>query len=320
MKINDIKGESLSGQLEIPILFLTFNKLILTKKVFESLRKSAPKKLYFASDGPRENHLDDVKAIESVRDFVLSSIDWDCEIYTLFQEKNLGCMLACSSAVEWFFSIEEMGIVLEEDTFPNQSFYKYCEKLLNIYKDDERIGMIAGNAPLNFHNAEDSYYFSRYTRFWGWASWRRAWKHYDVDYKNFDNFIKVGGLSSITSSERETKYWQNIAEKGVVNTWDYQWLFKCWEQSMLTIIPSVNLVSNIGFGIDATHTKNTMSPHNNAENFNMIFPLKHPNFIYANKILDNKTIELEFLPGFKRRIMYRISMLKKIINSKNYVK
>lgn len=300
-----------SSQLNVPILFLFFNRLSLTKRVFESIKQSKPKKIYLASDGPREEHLNELQVVESIRHFVLSNINWDCEIHTLFRDKNLGCKYACSEAVTWFFDNEELGIVLEDDTVPTQSFYKYCTNLLKHYQYDERIGMIAGNAPLNNHTAKDSYYFSRYVRFWGWASWRRAWKHYDVECLNFDNFMKTKGLSAATSSKREEKYWRKVATSGTADTWDYQWLFACWEQSMLTIIPSVNLVTNIGFNPDATHTVNIYSSHNQAKNFELSFPLVHPDFVIHNKVLDDKNIELEFLPSIKRRI---INKLTKIFN------
>jgi hypothetical protein len=314
---DEVKNDEVSlerGQFSTPILFLVYNSLVTTKAVFETIKKSQPKKLYIASDGPKEGNTRDKELVECVRDFVLSNIDWKCEIFTLFRDKNLGNKYACSGAVDWFFSKEEMGIILEDDTVPKQSFFKYCEVLLKYYQHDERIGMIAGNAPLNNHAAKDSYYFSRYVRFWGWASWRRAWRHYEVEYPNFDNFIKTGGLSTATSSRREEKYWQKVAEKGITNTWDFQWLFTCWEQSMLTIIPSVNLVSNHGFHPGATHTTNIHSPHNRAASFEIKLPLAHPKFVIHNKLLDDQTIELEFLASFTRRVMFRVSKLRRKLN------
>ena len=299
-------------QFNIPILFMIFNKLSESKRVFESIKKCKPLKIYLASDGPRESFPEEKEIIESIRNYVVSNIDWDCKVYKLFRDQNLGCKYACSGAVNWFFENEEMGIILEDDTLPNQSFFKYCEELLNYYKEDERVGMIAGNAPINNHNFEKSYYFSRYVRFWGWASWRRAWQNYDVEYENFYNFIKLGGLSSVSRSSREEKYWKKIANSGITNTWDYQWLFASWQNSMLTVIPHINLVTNIGFGQGATHTVNIDSHHNNAESFQINLPLTHPDFIFDNKFLDDKAIEQEFLPSFKRRFLYRFNKFKKL--------
>jgi len=301
-------------QLSVPILFLVYNSLVTTKAVFETIRKSRPKKLYIASDGPKDGDFSDKEIVESVRNFVVSNIDWNCEIFTLFRDKNLGNKYACSEAVNWFFSNEEMGIILEDDTVPTQSFFKYCEILLKFYQYDERIGMIAGNAPLNNHSAKDSYYFSRYVRFWGWASWRRAWKHYDPEYLDFDDFIKTGGLRAATSSRREAKFWTKIAKRGINDTWDFQWLFKSWEQSMLTIIPSVNLVSNHGFHSGATHTTNIYSSHNKAKSFEINLPLVHPKFVIHNKLLDDITIELEFVPSLRTRVAFRISKLRRKLN------
>jgi len=307
-----------SSRLGVPILFLFFNRLSVTKKVFNTIKEAKPMKIYLASDGPREGDDNELEIVESVRDYVLSNIDWDCEIHTLFQNKNLGCKYACSRAVKWFFENEEMGIVLEDDTMPDKSFFKYCENLLNHYKNDKRIGMIGGHAPINNHNASESYYFSKYVRFWGWASWRRAWDHYDVELSNFDKLMEAKVLSSSTLSSREERYWSKVAKKlsrGELDTWDFQWLLVCLSQSMLTIVPSVNLVSNLGFGPDATHTLNIDSAHNNGDSFEMTFPLSHPNFILYNKFFDEKLIESEFLPSFQRRVIFRFS--KKLSIRKN---
>ena len=160
------------SQLGVPVLFLFFNRLSFTKQVFDKIRESRPKKLYLASDGPREGLDNEIEIVESIRDYVLSNIDWDCEIHTLFRNKNLGCKYACSGAVKWFFENEEMGIVLEDDTVPSNSFFNYCESLLNHYKNDKRIGMIGGHAPINNHNASESYYFSRFVNSYFFITFR----------------------------------------------------------------------------------------------------------------------------------------------------
>jgi len=240
--------------LKTPVLFLIFNRLETTKKVFEEIRKAKPPRLYIASDGPREHKVGESEKVKAVRDYVLNNIDWNCEVKTLFREKNLGCGRAVSGAITWFFENEEMGIILEDDCVPSQSFFWFCEELLNRYKDDMRIWHIGG---CNFQDCkkrgEGDYYFSALNHVWGWASWANRWKYYDFELKNIndDRFIENywGGPA--------LKYWKKIfwtMKNLEIDAWDYQWTFTMWYYKGLAILPNVNLVSNIGFGQDATHT------------------------------------------------------------------
>ena len=167
------------------ILFLIFNRPEETKRVFESIKEAKPSKLYLASDGPRSHVIDEEKIVSEVKLNVLNAIDWDCEVKTLFREKNLGCKIAVSEAISWFFDHEDQGIILEDDCLPSQSFYRFCEELLNIYKNDLRIWHISGD---NFQNgiarSEESYYYSKFSHVWGWATWKDRWQHYDVMMKS----------------------------------------------------------------------------------------------------------------------------------------
>ena len=241
--------------LKTPVLFLIFNRLDTTKQVFEAIRKAEPPRLYIASDGPRENKEGEKEKVETIRKYVLEHIDWDCEVKTLFRDKNLGCGKAVSQAITWFFENEEMGIILEDDCLPSQSFFWFCEELLERYKDDERIGHIGGcNFQKGIKRGNADYYFSIYNHVWGWASWANRWKEYDFNLEKFenDNF-----LNNIHQNYKAKKYWSKIFKKmknKEIDTWDYQWTFTMWKNNWLAITPNVNLISNIGFGGDATHT------------------------------------------------------------------
>jgi hypothetical protein len=239
--------------LKTPVLFLIFNRLETTKKVFEEIRKAKPPKLYIASDGPREYKVGELEKVKAVRDYVLNNIDWNCEIKTLFREKNLGCGRAVSEAITWFFENEEMGIILEDDCLPSQSFFWFCEEILKRYKDDMRIWHIGG---CNFQDGkkrgEGDYYFSAINHVWGWASWANRWKYYNFELKNIndDKFIENYWKGSAL------RYWKYMfwkMKKLEIDTWDYQWTFTMWYYKGLAILPNVNLISNIGFGQDATH-------------------------------------------------------------------
>ena len=273
-----------------PVLFLSFNRPDLTAQVFEAIRTASPSRLYVAGDGPRESHHTELSQIEQAR-LVATAVDWDCELHTLFRERNLGCRLGVSTAIDWFFEQEEEGIVLEDDCVPSQSFFRYCEELLDRYRDDKRIMCISGD---NFQQGRAvtpySYYFSKYNHCWGWASWRRAWAQYDRNMLYWPEFRDSRCLDAWSDgSKAYTRYWMDIfntAAAGKVDTWDYQWTFSCWAQNGLTCLPRRNLVKNIGFDGRATHTKNSGGWLELLEAEELEFPLAHPNHVVRNVAAD----------------------------------
>lgn len=241
-----------------PILFLVFNRPNHTKKVFESIREYKPNKIYISADGPRSWLSDEEKLCSEVRSIV-DQIDWDCEIFTMFHDINLGCKLAVSTGISWFFENEENGIILEDDCLPHPDFFGFCNLLLNKYQHDENIWMISGN---NFHTQENdnlaSYHFSKYCLIWGWATWKRAWNKYDLNISYWPSWEKSINLQKSLPDKIEQKYWGKIFEKvykNQIDTWDYSWVACVLYHNGLTIIPNQNLVTNIGFGPNATHTK-----------------------------------------------------------------
>ena len=242
---------------ETPVLFLVFNRPETTSKVFEMIRKAKPPRIYIACDGPRNNRKNEIEKIAEVKKIV-TNVDWTCQVYTLFRNRNLGCKKAVSEAISWFFKNENQGIILEDDCLPHIEFFSFCEELLNYYKEDEKIICITGD---NFQEgkirSDASYYFSKYNHCWGWATWRRAWKKYDGDLINWPNWSKSDAWLNHTSDKLERKFWSKIFNQvysGKIDTWDYSWLFSAWFQNALTVTPNVNLVSNIGFGPNSTHT------------------------------------------------------------------
>jgi len=265
---------------DTPVLFLVFNRLETTKQVFEMIRKVAPQKLYLASDGPRDNRVGEKEKVEEVRNYVLKSMDWNCEVKTLFREENLGCGKAVSEAVTWFFESEEMGIILEDDCLPSLSFFFYCKELLEYYKENTGIYHIAGYNPLIYTKTPYSYYFTRIQHCWGWASWRRAWSHYSFDIKELNSFIKKKAINKIFARNADRYYWINIFKKmesHEIDTWDYQWTYSIFNNNGICINPAKNLISNIGFNSDGTHTINADSSYNNQQRFEtevMLHPIE----------------------------------------------
>ncbi len=265
---------------ETPVLFLVFNRLDTTKQVFAKIREIQPRQLFVGADGARVGKEGEAEKVTAVRKYILDNIDWDCEVKTLFREQNLGCGKAVSEAITWFFDNVEQGIILEDDTLPDLSFFRFCEELLNYYKDDEKVMHIGGS---NFQNGKRhgtaSYYFSKYIHIWGWATWRSAWAKYkfqmDFNYIQYlDTYIKL--------PKKENEYWQKVyseVAEGKIDTWDVQWAYSCWINDGLSVTPNINLIENVGFGVDATHT---------VQNNNLIIknnkPLKIENTIYTSTI------------------------------------
>ena len=282
--------------LNTPVLFLVFNRPDTTKQVFEAIRKAQPKQLFVAADGPRSDKPGEKEKTEEVRR-IATAVDWDCDLKTLFRDENLGCGRGPATAITWFFENVEKGIILEDDCLPNESFFKFCEELLEYYKDDERIMHISGN---NFQFGKKigkaSYYFSKYSHNWGWATWSRAWKHYQ--FKLFDLDEVWTSLAKIYSlEEKEKDYWWKIFDElrdGKNDVWDGQWQFSIWKNSGLSILPNNNLITNIGFTKDATHTIQEDSILSNIST-KEILKIDHPVHIQINKKADLNSFKKVFL-------------------------
>jgi len=288
---------------DTPILFLIFNRPDTTQKVFNQIKLIKPKYLFVSADGVRINNPEDLILCKEARD-VNSCIDWDCDIKTLFQVVNLGCGKAVSEAITWFFEQVEYGIILEDDCMPDLSFFPFCEDLLIKYKIDDKVMLIGGN---NFQNGinrgEGSYYFSYYPHIWGWATWRRAWQHYDFEMEKLECFFN-NGIHRIFDSNQEKRYWKNKLSKvksGEIKTWDYQWCYSIWINSGFAITPNINLVINLGFRNSSTHTFLRDSFKEANDFFEMKFPLIHP-VLKIDKLADTATFNNVFGHNLKRLI------------------
>lgn len=242
--------------LKTPLLFIVFNRPDTTERVFEEIKKQKPKYLYVAADGPRNEQ--EKSLCEQTR-AIVNRVDWECEVKTLFRDRNLGCKRAVSSAIDWFFSNVEEGIILEDDCLPSQAFFPYCESLLEKYRHDARIMHISGENPIDtdIKIGNGSYYFAKTAHVWGWAGWKRAWSQYDVEMNSYEAFKRGNKIADVFHRKEEQQYWLKIFDRvtqGKIDTWDYQWMYALYVNNGLSAIPNENLISNIGFGEQATHT------------------------------------------------------------------
>jgi hypothetical protein len=244
-------AEEPKNRLNTAVLFLIFNRLDTTERVFEVIREVKPPRLYVAADGPRTSPDGEVDKVHAVRDYVMNGIDWGCEVRTLFREQNLGCRTAVSSAIDWFFENEDKGIILEDDCLPSKAFFEFCEKGLNQYQYDEKVFSVGGtNLLASSPNAKQC--FSLHGTIWGWATWRRAWNHYDVNSVKlsiFDCLAYSNSLSELINTLKIRRYSQSPE----YNSWDYQWLFTRIRSRGLTLMPKENLIINIGFEAGTHH-------------------------------------------------------------------
>ncbi|MCE6991391.1 nucleotide-diphospho-sugar transferase [Dyadobacter sp. CY323] len=277
-----------------PILFLIFNRVDVTQKVFDQIKKVRPKYLYVAADGPRKQKDTDIIKCEETRR-IIDQVDWDCEVQTLFRTQNMGCGPAVATAISWFFEQVESGIVLEDDCFPNTTFFPYCEELLEKYKDAEQIKFIGGN---NFQNGqkrgEASYYLSRYPTSWGWASWRRSWQAFNPDISDCREVIESGQIDNIFNTTKEKKHWINSLVKASNernSVWDFYFYFAIWKRDGLCITPNKNLVINLGFFDQGTHYFLKDSTKTNVKAEEMDLPMVHPDSLQVNRQADRYTFD-----------------------------
>lgn len=286
--------------LETPVLFLIFNRIDTTRQVFAQIRQAQPKQLFIAADGPRLDKAGEEEKCEQVRKTVLEGIDWECEVKTLFRSQNLGCGKGPANAITWFFTEVEQGIILEDDCLPHPTFFSFCQTLLEYYKYEEKVMLISGN---NFQNGkkrgDGSYYFSHYPHTWGWATWRRAWKHFDYEIKDFAQFKAQKRIQNILDTKVEQAHWlrefETVGGGQRNDVWDYQWAFSIWNNNGVALTPNRNLVSNIGFSNEATHTIQLSSPIA-ALATKGIDSLSHPKRLIISKKADAHTFSYVFNP------------------------
>jgi hypothetical protein len=299
-----------------PILMIVFCRPETTEKVFESVRLAQPPRLYVASDAPRANKNGELDKCEQVLE-IFKKVDWPCDVKFFKQLKNAGCSKGPFDAITWFFENETEGIILEDDIVPILDFYRFCDEMLQRYRDDNRIQSISGWS--YFYNGfpkkySDSYYFSKITSSWGWATWRRVWGDTDLKLENVSRQTIKERLKSYNYPTKTIDFYlqkfKKIKKKyDSLSSWDYQFLFSMWNKDGFAIQPMYSLTRNIGIGDDATHNFNSELPNYPTK---PIYPIKYPKFFLQNLELELLRIKSEKLEndGLLKRSWL---LLKKII-------
>ncbi|MCQ8103082.1 hypothetical protein NP590_03090 [Methylomonas sp. SURF-2] len=306
----------------VPVAILNFNRPQMTRRVFEMVKQIKPRKLLLVADGPRPNRPDDVRLCAEVRS-IFNEIDWECEVHKKFSDINLGSFKSNSSGLNWIFDTVEEAIIIEDDCVPSVSFFRYCEELLERYRDNPNVGVITGyNLGFPAVKNNESYFFSAYTLNWAWASWRRVWKQVDMDMSWWEPRAGKRMLQALFPKRKEWTYWfklyEQIRKGDRRNAWDYQLILSAFKHSQYCIIPSVNMVSNIGFGPEGTNCFDDSSPMHNQRMFELQFPLIHPPLVQRSGQVDYAVFKSRFyhyVPfSLHWQILSRISLLIKTIS------
>lgn len=301
-------------QQKTPILLIIFNRPDKVRTLVDTLRTVRPTKLFIAADGPRLDAPTDIERCRLARE-AISEIDWPCEIQTRFDDKNTGADHGPEKAINWFFEHVEEGVVLEDDCNPHPDFFPFVDTMLERYRNNPHIMMISGN---NFQNGlvrgDASYYFSKYPSTWGWATWKRAWEMYDTDTKKYDTFVQNNTLKKICTSKAEERYWGKFFRKihsDELEHWDIKWIFALWSNGGISITPNINLVQNIGFGPDATHTLE----HDDkmVVQAKSLTNIVHPGKIEVNKDADTYLFEHIYRFTFKKKVQHLFRIIRKRI-------
>jgi hypothetical protein len=273
------------------VLFLVFNRPDETVRSFAAIRAARPSRLYVAADGARAARAGEAERCAEVRR-IATAVDWPCEVHTLFRDDNLGCRRAVGGALDWFFDAEPEGIVLEDDCVAGPDWFRFAEAMLDRYRDDERIMCVsASHFHGDAHQPPASYFFSRYNHCWGWASWRRAWRLYDPDMRDWPRLRSTAWLRQLgDGSTAFAHYWTRVfdavaAQRGI-DSWAYRWTFACWKQGALTVLPARNLVSNLGFTMESTHTGADSALKDATPLESLDFPLRHPAEVVRDRAAD----------------------------------
>lgn len=301
------------AQFDTPIALIIYRRPDTTRRVFETVKRVQPSRLFIVADGPSDKV--DRERCEATRSIV-EKIDWKCDVYRNYADTNMGCRKRVSSGLDWVFENTDRAIILEDDCLPSESFFSFCASLLGRFEDDDRIMHINGNTfGADFSGLSPySYGFCNYAQVWGWATWKRAWDHYDAEMENWPEFENAGFLSSLDGSTRaldvRREKWGRTYQKKI-DTWDYQWHFAVASQAGLSIAPRKNMVSNIGFDAMATHTTNAESAKAEIKPHEIERELVHPSFVVADKRINKVYRENMLAPSLQTRIQNKLKRMKK---------
>ena len=297
---------------KVPILFLIFKRKQQALESFKSIREYQPDTLYISADGPRTEVLGEDVDCEETRNVVLSSIDWECDVKTLFRKHNLGCTDAVNEGISWFFDNEEYGIIIEDDVVVSLDFFYMCEKLLPLYKEKSEIMLISSRNHSNIFSESNEYSFTYYANIWGWATWKRAWLLNTKVFSEWNSFSKIDFIKrmGIIQGLFFLYYYFKCRNPSIkFGSWDYTWSYHIYKNNGICIIPNVNLSKNVGIGIagSTNYSEDDKDPYIHLGIGKIKWPLKIKDKIVLNKIFNKKDRQDFFrlrLIGLRKKIKH----------------
>ncbi len=304
-------------QLDVPVVLFLFRRPALTARVFAAIAQARPRRLFLVADGPRPDHPAEAAACAAAR-AVVQRVDWPCTVTHDYAETNLGLPARFETALAAVFAAVDQAIILEDDCLPSASFFRFCAELLARYADDPRVMAISGDR-FTPSGVAASYAFSRYPHCFGWATWRRAWQFYDAAMLDWPRLRATPWLNAMFRDRRAARHWRGTFDAVYarqIDSWAYRWTYSCWRHGGLTALPAVNLVQNIGFGDDSTHTHNPDSPIANLPAGELAFPLRHPPAVVPDERSDARTQRLLFDPTLRVKLAWRLRRLQRIARTR----
>ncbi len=305
---------TVDSYLETPVVLIIFKRVESTQKVFDTVRQAKPKKLFVIADGPRPDKEGEAEKCAQTR-AIIDQVDWNCEVLKCFSDENLGCGVRISSGLSWVFEQVEDAIILEDDCIPHPTFFTFCSEMLERYRDEPKVMSISGCLFAKSPKPE-SYYFSHYLSCWGWATWQRAWQHFDFKMTKLPELLEEGWLYQYLPSDRVADCWKRrftaVYESGKGDVWSYQFQFASWVQNALSIRANVNLISNVGLtDEEATHAQIKSDGSVNFDYLEaMEFPLRHPEGIVRDADMDNAMAKFMVdKPTFASRVYNKLKTI-----------
>jgi hypothetical protein len=301
-----------------PVVFIIFNRPDVAEQVFARIRRAQPRRLLVIADGPRQGLPGEAEKCAAAR-ALIDRVDWDCQVLKNYSDENLGCRHRIVTGMKWAFDQVEQAIILEDDCLPDPAFFPFCDELLLKYQTDERVMAVCGdNYLMGRKSMPYSYFFHRIAGGWGWATWRRAWQHLDMEIKLWPMLRETSWLVDILGDKGAVRYWRAVfdwvyegGEK--IDAWDYQWLFAIWAQHGLAATADTNLISNLGCGENATHTRSADSVLARIPTGRMEFPLRHPPYMFGDKEADKLVFENIYLPEMRAGRSYAYRWLQRVV-------
>lgn len=298
------------------VAFIVFNRPDETAAVFESIRAARPPKLFVIADAPRL-HVPGEDQLCGATRAITDTIDWPCEVFRNYADRNLGCAERVVSGLNWAFESVDELIVLEDDCVANRSFYRFCDELLVRYRNDGRISMISGNSFVPPRHRQYSYYFSQVHFIWGWATWKSKWTRLDRNLTAWPDAKRDGVLREVLDDRTSVEYWTRIFDgmydRTGPNSWAYPWHYTSIMNNWLAIVPRCNLVSNIGFGGAATHTTDRHAFLSRLPTSELVFPLTHPPYVLPMRSSDMRTHREVFVPPLGKRLKRKARKARSIL-------